>query len=274
MATADLPLTPETYHGDFSRISATGIKTFMGSRREFEGYYITRTQPRPKPTASMGIGSLTHADLLGEGDVNRFVQSPFDSFRTKAAREWRDEQEASGRIVVNEQQLTEVMACYDSVRAKVGRWLDMPGVSESVIEWEDSETGMACKMMADRIVESPTGPVVLDIKTAADVSPEGFRKAIENQLYAIQQVHYELGVEERYGVRPMFLFVAVQNKWPNTSRVYQIDGGTLRKASAARLNAMTAIADCLETGDWSEPGERDVITIECRDWHLSKESEA
>ena len=53
-----------------------------------------RNYPRQfKPTPAMSWGSLVDCLVTSPDDFeNQFTVSPFDNFKTKAAREWRDDQ--------------------------------------------------------------------------------------------------------------------------------------------------------------------------------------
>ena len=52
------------------------------------------------PTKEMDLGSVAHEIILGKG--GGYVVSPFDEFRTKEAKAWRDETLESGATVIKE----------------------------------------------------------------------------------------------------------------------------------------------------------------------------
>lgn len=63
-----------------------------------------RSGPK-KVTPAMALGRLVHTLLLEpETFSDTFALSEFDSFRSKAAQEWRDAQEAEGKIVITSDQ--------------------------------------------------------------------------------------------------------------------------------------------------------------------------
>lgn len=61
------------------------------------------------------IGTMAHAMLLG-GDPDWVVNDQFPDFRTKAAREWRDEQAANGKIIISEVDFAQISAISDAVK--------------------------------------------------------------------------------------------------------------------------------------------------------------
>lgn len=274
MATIDQPIyeSVAAYHADYDRISNTMLKCFARSRREYEGLYVKRERKPDPPTGSQNVGTLTHADLLGEGDVSRFVVSPFENFKKQVARDWRDEQLNEGREIVTEEQLADVKACVESVRSKIGRLLDDDrGRSETYHQWQHADSGLDQRCMVDFHVVLSDKIIAPELKTCADETPRGFRKACEDWDYPIQQVHYTAGLESTYGLPVEWMFVAVRNNWPYTCRVYQLDEFTLDKAREARDGRLRDLADCYASGDWSEPGEHEITTLRCRDYYLKEE---
>src|SRR5262245_32462306 len=61
----------------------------------------------PESTELTELGTIVHAILL-ENDRSRLVVAPFDDWRTKAAREMRDEARAQGRIPVLAHRLADI----------------------------------------------------------------------------------------------------------------------------------------------------------------------
>lgn len=61
---AEFEVLPDEYHEDYDHVSATMLKDFDESPKAFCGYYVTKTKPRPAPTATMDIGSVVHAVFL------------------------------------------------------------------------------------------------------------------------------------------------------------------------------------------------------------------
>ena len=67
-------------------------------------YKWAHKEPSP-PSAAMRLGTVAHLMVLEPDKVADEVRiSPFDSFRTKEAREWRAEQEEAGKIVMTSQE--------------------------------------------------------------------------------------------------------------------------------------------------------------------------
>ena len=70
----------------------------------------------PPDSHALSFGSAAHALILGDEAFElRHVVSPFDSFRTKEAREWRDEQKAAGKVVISAEDLRHIEGMAESL---------------------------------------------------------------------------------------------------------------------------------------------------------------
>lgn len=67
------------YHSDFSRLSASMLKVWMKSRREFEAIYVTKVKEPQPATKIMDFGSVIHAVFL-EGKKLDDVVMQYPSF--------------------------------------------------------------------------------------------------------------------------------------------------------------------------------------------------
>lgn len=69
----------------------------------------------PKPASkAIDLGQLAHMFVLG-GDPDAFVVSPYADFRTKEARNWRDEALEACRVIVTQEQYDAIGAIVDNI---------------------------------------------------------------------------------------------------------------------------------------------------------------
>ena len=102
---------PEDEYRALPALSGTGVKTLLDSPAD----YLWRRSHKFETTPAMAFGTLVHALTLGtyeEADdpfnyepptLNpAIIVAPFDSFRSKEAREWKALQELDGKEVVSQ----------------------------------------------------------------------------------------------------------------------------------------------------------------------------
>ena len=149
--------TDEQYHADRTAISRSKLWTFAQSRRKFEGECVTFTAPPKKPKDYFDIGTLTHTACLEPHRLaDKFIAWPpgllsekDDGIRSKAAKDWRDEQRAAGRIPMKDRDYAVVQACAASITAACGQWIDKASAIEQTILWRDPETEILCRCRPD-----------------------------------------------------------------------------------------------------------------------------
>ena len=94
MTTAvDYHKRPEWSYSSMKKILESGIDYAVAGKQGLI--------PGPQ-SAAIDLGQLTHMLILGGEDT--FAICEFDDYRTKAAREWRDEQIANNKNIVTKAQ--------------------------------------------------------------------------------------------------------------------------------------------------------------------------
>jgi len=224
------------YHNMTGRISKSGLDKIAQSPAHFR----TAT----KETDAMRIGRITHEFIL-EG-VQNFVSSPFDSFRTKEAREWRDSQTFP---IITTAELETIYAMRESVlRHPEASRLLSDGQSEQTFFFDEPTTGAPCRCRTDWM----TGDgVIVDLKTTTDASPKGFAKAVWKFRYHVQDAFYTDGVEASTGCRPKdFVFIAVEKTAPFGVGVYRLSEGLREEGRELYLDNVKTWMECTERGEW------------------------
>ncbi len=188
-------------------------------------HYLAGLGAERKATPAMAFGEAFHARVLEpERFESAFAVSPECDLRTKDGRErmtaWRAEHQ--GAIGIAAEWATSIDSMYDAVVSHpiAGRLFE-GGDAEHSFWWRDRETGLTCKCRPDYLRPDA---IAVDLKTAADASPEGFTRAVFNYRYHVQQAFYSDGIASVLGV-PLggFLFVAVEKDPPYAVAVYNLD---------------------------------------------------
>ena len=182
-------------------------------------------------SAAMRLGSLTHCALLEPGEmVRRYALTDLGRSGTKA---WAAEEEAAGgRELVKRDEWDAAIAMCDSVRRHpVARALLEGAATERTLIWIDMETGVRCKARLDAL--SPLGGPI-DIKTAADASPHGWRKSAERLMYHIQAAHYLAGCRALGLPAECMPFIVIESAPPFIVEVYPLSARTVSEGERQR----------------------------------------
>lgn len=230
-----------TYHAR-PEVSSTQARLLLDSPARYK-HALTATRDH---SATFDLGSAVHAQVLGVGwDV---VELPFDDWRSKAAREARDEVRASGGIPMLAKDLVQAHAMTAAVLAhSTARDVFEQATGREVsIFGEVDGVPMRCRF--DALSNDDTTAV--DLKTTLDASPAGFRKSIAQYGYHVQAAWYEDTLEASDGERPSMTFVTVEKTAPYLVAVYTLDPVWRDMGRTAAAEARRLYTECTETGTW------------------------
>ncbi len=212
-----------------------------------------------EPTEAMAIGSLLDHKVLGTPYL--WTTSPFDDFRTKEARAWRDEQAERGVTVFKQDAIETVERMVESVRKHpvASRLFAEPGRAQ-VGMFGGFETGkdeaieclkVNCCERKGLIDWLPAKtPVIVDLKKTRDASRAGFRRQIGQLRYDVQAAYYRDLYRDITGESRAFQWVCVEDQAPYAVAVYQLDTESLDKASATWQSWIRQWMVCEDTEDW------------------------
>jgi hypothetical protein len=200
-------------------------------------------------TAAMSKGTLVHALLSGSDEIE---VGQFENFKTKAAQEWRDGVEASGRVAVLPPAYEEGMRIAGAVRARAAQGIDntpfdINAVHEVTAIWK--EKGCYCRARYD-VLNVGDYADIWDYKSCADVSDRGIERSIVKYGYHIQAAFYLRGLETlmpKYRGRTSFVFVFFETTAPYAVRRVTLQPSWLTAASAKVNEAINLWAHCIET---------------------------
>lgn len=210
-------------------------------------YRAAVTAEKRAPSAAMRVGSLADALLFGT-DAAQYVASVYDDFRTKAAQEWRREQEAAGRVVVSagEYEAATRIAHAVALDPHARRILD--GARYQVpLSWTDAQTGIACKGLADIIGDGR----LYDLKTARTIAPRAFLRQAGQLGYLGQLGFYAHGIEAMTGDRPDEVgWIVVENAAPYDVGVITLPPEIVAVAMTYARTALDKLAECVAANRW------------------------
>lgn len=272
-------LSNDDYHRG-PGISKSGLDHVARSPKHYRHY---RDNPTPQ-TDPMRVGEAIHTIILEPDKFDaQFVKSEYQEFRTKAAKEWRDNQILAGRHILRVNDRSDpfkvsewdyVHAVRDAVRsdpfASILLNLD-DGIPEESAFWIDQETRKLCKCRPD--FRNLAHGVAVDLKSTEDASFTGFGKSIANYRYHVQSAFYSDGLAACGAPVSAFVFVAVEKAPPYAVACYVVDDEALRVARAMYRENLRVYAECKARGEWpGYPGntifEPAIRTIEIPPWGI------
>jgi hypothetical protein len=243
-------LSIDDYHAEptvGTSISSSGLRTIL---LDCPAKYWAHSHLNPnrvvKETAAMNFGRAAHALVLGEpAFASLFVVSPFDDFRGKEARAWRDEQQ---KTIVKAEQLETIKAMADAIkRTPQTANAFGEGRAEVSILWEETATGVWLKARPDWLPADHTTHFAQEFKTAVSIEPRRLSAQAFALGYDMQAALVYDGLVAVTGERPLGVAHVVQEKEPPylcDLRMFspeQIDVGRARYMHALRI-----FVECLE----------------------------
>lgn len=245
-----LGMDEEVYHGG-PEFSSSAAKEILKTPAHYKHVYIDGHREKKK---AWDIGTAVHSKVLGVGADT--VTCPPEllasngAMSTKAAKEWRAEQEDAGHIVVTAAEQAQVNAMAESVLGhELARgWLELPGHAEASMFATDPETGLQLRCRFDYLPDDARGSV--DLKTTLDASPNGFAKRAHDLGYHVSRAHYLHTAALAGHPRKEMVFIAVENKAPYLVAVYQLALPFAERGERRARHARQLLVQCRETDSW------------------------
>jgi exodeoxyribonuclease VIII len=264
----------KTYHEMTHLISASMLKTASKSLAHYWNEYVNPDRKPKEPTRSMELGTCFHTVLLEPLNAPNVIAVVPDGIdrRTKEGKALFAEIEASGLIPLkdDEWQSLRAMGLSVSKHPMSGLFFDaiLPHKIESVHTWTDDGIGM--KMRTDyEIAPCETFPrgVIIDLKSAADASLNGFSKSAYNLGYHIQAAHYSVGFMDKHRTNeaPDVIFLAVEKDAPHVCQWFKADDAFMEYGYSERDRLITEIVKARETGKYQGYSD-EVVSLELPAW--------
>lgn len=190
--------------------------------------------------------------------------------RTKAGKLAYAEFEAAllpGQEIISQSDYEKIQTIYNRVSQSIAMELIQGGRAQVCAVWVDKETGLTCKARYDYYRDDI--PMITDVKSAMDASPDGFAAAVFKFGYYQQAGFYCEGHEILTGDEPCFAIAAFEKDDPFVSASYELGGNTIQAGRNAVRKALRKYKQCMDTGQW--PAFSDKITmLDMPQWALEK----
>jgi len=212
-----------------------------------------KAAPPRTTTKAMQAGSLFDC-LLTEPDEmeNRFVVSPFDSFRTNEAKVWKAEVEASGVSVITGDDIKTAHAQLAAVMAKPESRNIIENSRKQVAFRYNTKHGFASKGLID--LAPNNDDCLVDLKTCeprALDSQRSLQKHIAQWGYHIQAGSYCEGMSIASGAEIFrFKFIFVSSAPPFRVAVIELPLAAILFGADQYRAGVAKFANCIKTNTW------------------------
>jgi hypothetical protein len=199
-------------------------------------------------TEEQDVGTAAHAMFLrGEAAV---AVLDFPDFRTKVAREARDEARRAGKVPLRAERydaLMRMVAVLERFRQDTGAFTD--GLPERTLVWLDGTTW--CRAKVDWLPHEPSA-WIWDLKTVSGAATlQKWVRAAYDQHCDLQAVFHCRGSEFLHGEPPAGMnFAVIESKPPHGIAVFSLGPQALEIGEAKAKQAIRIWGQCMETGRW------------------------
>lgn len=222
-------------------------------------------------TSAMTTGSLVHALLAGENSDIEIGN--FDSYRSKAAQEWRDAIKLTGKTPALEKDLDEARLIVAAIEANAANGISntpftAAARNEVTALWMEGES--PCRARFDRLVIDPNGYADgWDWKTTTDISERAIVRTICDYGYHIQAAFYLRGLAHclpSHKGRTTFTFVFVETSAPYAVRRVCLSAEFLAVGAREASKAIRQWSQALATGNWADTRSLETLHAEAPTW--------
>lgn len=259
-------MSNETYH------AAPGIsKSALDDIAVSPAYYKWKLSNPSTTSDALIFGSAYHARLL---EPETFKGLFFET-DTQPRVVKRDEQ---GRLPIGRINLDKIKGMLEVYSRNETALKLINGLREVSFFWTDKDTGVLCKCKPDVVI--PSIGLVVDNKTAGDVSAETFSRDIFNYRYYVQGAFAIDGIKQAqeqtgdtFGIRQpeSFVIVAQEKSEPYQIAMHQVCPQSLVKGEQHYRRDLETYARCVSEGRWPELNNGQIKELSIPQWALSRE---
>jgi hypothetical protein len=234
-------------------------------------YRYERDHPQP-PKATFDFGHAAHRLVLGDGAKLRVLD--YDDYKTKDARQARDDARAEGCVPMLPHDMDRAWAMAAAVRAHpLAGALFRGGRPEVSLFFKDRATGVPLRARLDWLDDQRKGRAIMtDFKTiGTGVDLDHIERAIYDYGYHVSCTQYEAAAQAlgMAGEDAVSTLVFQSKDPPFLVRVVQLPFDALKVGRAKRRVAIELFKACSDSGRW--PGYDDVAYAGLPPWAQARE---
>lgn len=209
-------------------------------------------------TPALILGKALHCRILEPSEFGkRYTFAPAIDKRTKEGKELYAQftESAAGLTVLTQEQgeTMERMCSAVFAHPAAKHLLGLHGVSETMLNWHDSLSGVPCRGIIDRLTNEG---LIIDLKTTDDASPKGFARSCHKYRYHVQAAFYSDGYKQANNVDCSgFFFIAVEKSEPHLVAVYYLNDHDMQRGRDMYAQDIAKFIECEATNDWQGYGD-------------------
>lgn len=229
-----------------------------------------------EPTRPMLNGALVHcAQLEPDALASRYVVVPEDAPRRPTAAQWNAkkpspasveamawwrefEAQAAARVIVPAEDFAVTKQQLAAIQAEpyLRDLFAAGGDAEASVFWIDPATGVYCKARPDFLHWVDAKRVrIVEIKSTADESPDGFSRALTSLGYHRARAHYIDGVQIATGAEVVeYVFAVVSSAPPVLAVPYWLDEEDAQQGVDECAELRERFAWCFRNDQWPAYG--------------------
>lgn len=267
-------LTAEQYHADPAPTaslssSIANILLDQSPAHAWLAHPRLNLQYQREENSRFDLGSAAHMMLL-EKRVDKIVRVQADDWRTKAAKEERDNAQANGQYAVLERQYVDIVAMTTAAELYLATTeladLLTTGDTEQTVMWQENDLWYRCRpdlMSTDRVI-------CLDYKSTASAHPDFIARQIGRMGYDLQSQFYTRGIKAVTGVKPKFVFLFQEITQPYACSLIGLSNSYEALGQSKVERAVATWHKCVTTNDW--PGySSKTLYLEPKAWDIVQE---
>jgi hypothetical protein len=203
-------------------------------------------------TPALKIGRAIDAHILEPlRFFELFAVCPKCDRRTKDGKALHAEFEEDlrpGQEIISEEDYEKIVQIYNAVINSQAMRLIEGGQSQVVAVWQDKTTGLLCKARYDYYQKDI--PMITDLKSTQDASPDGFGYDVFKYSYFQQAGFYCMGHEVLTGYEPCFAIFAIEKEEPFVHTSFELGMKTIEAGKNAARKALVKYKQCKDSGVW------------------------
>jgi hypothetical protein len=227
-----------------------------------------------KPTPAMDWGILVDILTTSPEDFEALtVLKKYDSFRSKEAQDWRDEQQAKNKLILSNE-----MICEGHIAAKV--LLETHKESAFIFEKSRKQVIVAGKIAGIKIkgmidIAPFHADYLADLKTTADFSIQGFERSSANRGYYVQAGLYlalwnALFPDDQ---RSGFKIIWQNSKAPYEVAISSLTEEDIQAGYMIAVHLINKIASAEKSNSWPMLTDGKQLTIARPSWQVFSDNQ-
>jgi len=241
-------------------LSQSALKDFI---TKSPAHFLASQQEVKETTKAMEFGTAFHAVMLQQNPKEFYAVKQKMDGRTKEGKAYNETFaiDNAGKAVIDTEDEVKILAMRESVLAHpLARKLHNLTTERELAVFgtlQTMEDDVRLKGRIDAYCEDDG--FILDYKSCEDASPNGFKKAIYDFRYDIQNVQYPWLIKNAGKKFTKFYFIAVEKKPPYAVGVYSISDGWLTYTADLWFDAVNRFGVCTATKTFPAYSDAEVV---------------